>query len=401
MFRMKNEGSALLRESDTTFNNFPLGLSVLIVDHDQQSLQEMEANLRRFGYEALSQDRQQSHVTECNRVEDASTLLRMEGSVFHIIIIEQCLLGVNEFELLRIVREIDLPVIVTSEDDKPDIVQRSLNYGACDYLLKPIPMSVLKMVWKYMFLKKDNKWAQVQQLTNNVSRVRNQRMSWTSDSHEKFVESVKKLGGIDNATPKKILQLLQSNFKGFEDVDREKISSHLQKYRDSIKRKAQLHMLGYRDKDGTSSEHIQSIYQMKEHPPMTLVDQVLKTMVANEPDILLQQQQAPAAKNTQGFRSVTLPFESNLPTIGVNRCGMNSLEVSLLSTKTFSMISMHQQMIFLEILISSPLMLLFCVLVILIMENLVSPRMEYLKILLGMLLLVNILTTSDAVCWII
>ncbi|XP_023903644.1 putative two-component response regulator ARR20 isoform X1 [Quercus suber] len=268
----------------------------------------------------------------------------MEGSVFHIIIIEQCLLGVNEFELLRIVREIDLPVIVTSEDDKPDIVQRSLNYGACDYLLKPIPMSVLKMVWKYMFLKKDNKWAQVQQLTNNVSRVRNQRMSWTSDSHEKFVESVKKLGGIDNATPKKILQLLQSNFKGFEDVDREKISSHLQKYRDSIKRKAQLHMLGYRDKDGTSSEHIQSIYQMKEHPPMTLVDQVLKTMVANEPDILLQQQQAPAAKNTQGFRSVTLPFESNLPTIGGSTsCGNQSNALMTQMDEAFSSEQMRNE----------------------------------------------------------
>ena len=44
-------------------------------------------------------------------MEDASTLLRMEGSVFHIIIIEQCLLGVNAFELLRIGREIDFPVI--------------------------------------------------------------------------------------------------------------------------------------------------------------------------------------------------------------------------------------------------------------------------------------------------
>ena len=51
MFHMKNSGSALLRESDTTSNNFPLGLRVLIVDHDQQSLQEMEANLRRCGYE--------------------------------------------------------------------------------------------------------------------------------------------------------------------------------------------------------------------------------------------------------------------------------------------------------------------------------------------------------------
>ncbi|XP_050285559.1 putative two-component response regulator ARR20 isoform X2 [Quercus robur] len=148
----------------------------------------------------------------------------MEGSVFHIIIIEKCLLGVNEFELLRIGREMDLPVIATSEDAQPNIVQWSLENGACDYLLKPIPMNVLKMVWKYMFFKKDN----------NVSRVKNQRLSWTPDSHEKFVESVRKLGGADDATPNKILQLLQSNFKGFEDVDREKISSHLQKYRDSL-----------------------------------------------------------------------------------------------------------------------------------------------------------------------
>ena len=39
-----------------------------------------------------------------------------------------------------------------------------------------------------MFLKKDN----------NVSRVNNQRMSWTPDSHQKFVESVRKLGGADS-----------------------------------------------------------------------------------------------------------------------------------------------------------------------------------------------------------
>ena len=44
-------------------------------------------------------------------MEDASTLLRMEGSKFHIIIIEQCLLGVNEFELLQIGTGMNLPVI--------------------------------------------------------------------------------------------------------------------------------------------------------------------------------------------------------------------------------------------------------------------------------------------------
>ena len=82
---------------------------------------------------------------------------------------------------------------MTFEDGQPNIVQWSLENGTCDYRL--ILMSVLNMVWTCMFFKKDNKWAQVQQPTNNVSTLRNQRMSWTPDSHEKFVESVQELGG--------------------------------------------------------------------------------------------------------------------------------------------------------------------------------------------------------------
>ena len=112
-----------------------------------------------------------------------------------------------------------------------------------------------------------------------------------------------------------------------------------QKYRESLKKKekVQLRMLGCKDKDGTSSEHIQSRYQMEEHPPMTLVDQVLKTTVANELDILSQQQQAPAAKNTKGFQSVTLPFETNVPTIGgSNSCGNQSNALMTQMDEAFS-----------------------------------------------------------------
>ena len=96
-------------------------------------------------------------------------------------------------------------------------------------------------------------------------------------------------------------------------------------------------MLGYKDKDGTSSEHIQSRYEMEEHPPMTLVDQVLKTIVANEPDILSQQQQAPAAKNTKGFQSVTWPSETNLQTMGGSTsCGNQSNALMTQMVEAFS-----------------------------------------------------------------
>ena len=87
---------------------------------------------------------------------------------------------------------------MTFKDGQPNVVQWSLENGTCEYQLKLISMSVLNMVLTCMFFKKENKWAQVQQPTNNASRVRNQRMSWTPDSHEKFVESVQKLGGVDS-----------------------------------------------------------------------------------------------------------------------------------------------------------------------------------------------------------
>ena len=87
---------------------------------------------------------------------------------------------------------------MTFKDGQPNVVQWSLENGTCEYQLELISMSVLNMVLTCMFFKKENKWAQVQQPTNNASRVRNQRMSWTPDSHEKFVESVQKLGGVDS-----------------------------------------------------------------------------------------------------------------------------------------------------------------------------------------------------------
>ena len=43
----KKKGKAMLTESDTTFNYSPVGLSILVVDDDQESLQEVVTNLRK------------------------------------------------------------------------------------------------------------------------------------------------------------------------------------------------------------------------------------------------------------------------------------------------------------------------------------------------------------------
>jgi len=54
------------------------------------------------------------------------------------------------------------------------------------------------------------------------------RMRWTEELHRQFVEAVECLGGQDEATPKRILQLM-----GVKGVSISHIKSHLQMYRSS------------------------------------------------------------------------------------------------------------------------------------------------------------------------
>lgn len=133
-----------------------------------------------------------------------------------------------------------------SSDDDYNTIQKGIINGACDYLVKPIPMEALKMVWKYVFCKRRNKLDQVQQLWNvgqygevvhlrpyiyrdqhnifpiniegikrlkretdgdqdheckasgdhddHVVGAKKSRMIWTPDLHQKFVATVNELG---------------------------------------------------------------------------------------------------------------------------------------------------------------------------------------------------------------
>ncbi|KAJ8479885.1 hypothetical protein OPV22_023612 [Ensete ventricosum] len=233
-------------------------MRVLAVDDDRVCLRLLETQLKDCGYQ----------VTATQHALTALGLLRENKDNYDIVISDVQMPDMDGFKLLEIIGlEMDLPVIMTSVKSETSYVMKGVLHGAVDYLVKPVRLEDLKLIWKHvikksLLVKKEsndpsNTHIQKQKAENDQysittrtsmdkikekddyahensdgepSKQKRQRVSWSADLHTLFIKAVNHLG-LDRAVPKKILDLM--NVKG---LTRENVASHLQKYKKTLKR---------------------------------------------------------------------------------------------------------------------------------------------------------------------
>lgn len=105
---------------------------VLCVDDDPAITELLSMLLQTQGFE----------VNTANSGEDGIKKIR-ENSL-HIVILDLMMPGVDGWEVCDKVREFsNVPIIILSALNDPDMIARALDAGADDYLVKPISSSVL------------------------------------------------------------------------------------------------------------------------------------------------------------------------------------------------------------------------------------------------------------------
>ncbi|KAG2321960.1 hypothetical protein Bca52824_015173 [Brassica carinata] len=239
----------------------PVGLRVLVVDDDPTWLKILEKMLKKCSYE----------VTTCGLAREALRLLRERKDGYDIVISDVNMPDMDGFKLLEHVGlELDLPVIMMSVDGETKRVMKGVQHGACDYLLKPIRMKELKIIWQHVLRKKLQEVRDIEGccyeggadwFTRNdethylgggedvsfgkkrkefdfekkllqdesdpsSSSSKKARVVWSFELHQKFVNAVNQIGCDHKAGPKKILDLMNVPW-----LTRENVASHLQKYR--------------------------------------------------------------------------------------------------------------------------------------------------------------------------
>ncbi|CAA7030509.1 unnamed protein product [Microthlaspi erraticum] len=242
-------------------------IRVLLVDSDLKSLRLMTSIMTKFSYQ----------VTSYGNGDEALAFLKKSKHEIDLVIWDFHVPEVDGLKALNTVgKEMDLPVVIMSHGHDKETVMKSIKYGACDFLVKPVSKEVIAVLWRHVYHKKmsksglitpkdsvdddDNGLGQdnndLYQSTEEGSsknvedsgeqddfdrkgerNTKKPRMTWTPELHEKFEKAIQRIT-IEKAVPKLILKYMQEEMN-VQGLTRNNVASHLQKYRLGANKKNQ------------------------------------------------------------------------------------------------------------------------------------------------------------------
>ncbi|CAA7048257.1 unnamed protein product [Microthlaspi erraticum] len=269
-------------EFNSLLNGIPASTNILLVDTNFVTLFDMRDIMQQYAYE----------VTIFTEADEAIAFLTNCEHEINIVIWDFNMPGINGLQALDIIgSRLDLPVVITADDDPVESVMQATLHGACDYLVKPVKSSIIANIWQHIVRKKmmrkpglvppvqsEDKGGQnigeaeenaakkprmasaseetqplpsdpvpsngldkdndnsktIKQGNGEKDKVnpKKPRTVWDNDLQEKFLEAIDVAGGSEKANPKEILKILKE--MKVEGLTGNNVASHLQKYRQSL-----------------------------------------------------------------------------------------------------------------------------------------------------------------------
>ncbi|CAF1880565.1 unnamed protein product [Brassica napus] len=242
-----------------------LRINIMVVDDDPVSREIMSRMLERSKYRDPSME---ITVIAVRDAREALSTLKIQRNNIDLIVTDYYMPGMNGLQLKQqITRQFgNFPVIVMSSDTNKE--QESLACGSVCFLPKPIKPTDLPKIYQVAFTYKRKGKSisrtehnhmdtnvsipqQIQLLPEqaNVSRTKKNKkfssrsdsrspskkskLSWSDYLHDLFLQAIHHIG-LDKAVPKKILEFMDVSY-----LTRENVASHLQKYRNFLRKVAE------------------------------------------------------------------------------------------------------------------------------------------------------------------
>ncbi|XP_061999166.1 two-component response regulator ARR2-like [Rosa rugosa] len=239
----------------------PVKLRVLVIGYDPTFLASVSEFLRLLNHQGIYQ-----FVWTYTNPFIAFSALRVRRNFYDLIMTDLYLPDMDGFEVQKRVREeFKLPLIMVSADDREHVILKALKLGAAHYIVKPVCFDDVKNLWKFVvnadrspkeisFVEEiesggeqssetstsdedtngdhEKKNSKRRKSTKEGNAPKKAKLIWTQELQARFLESVHFIG-LERAVPKTILEVMN-----VEGLTRENVASHLQKYRQFLRRVA-------------------------------------------------------------------------------------------------------------------------------------------------------------------